>query len=196
VVGCGGRRGASLRRLLAPASPLRRFLRHVSALALLAALALAPATTARAQTGVALTYATDTSLAGQVSFYRDLGIESVPGLRGGGDFILYLPDRNELTPTLNLDLYYFELNANAQYPFYDAERYDVYALGGINYSYLVASFSDDQGNSAAFAASNEGDPGINLGVGANLVSRLGLFGELKLTLGGFNQVGLVTGVRF
>lgn len=151
---------------------------------------------AQAQTGLAFAYGADTEIGGQISFYKTLDVfDGVDGLRVGGDIAGYVP-QSETFSGLEVTSYFFEINSNLKYDFLNPGRVDVYGLLGFNYSYLIVDVSDEEGNTVLFADSNEGDPGLNLGIGAAIGGRLGLFGELKATLGGFDQVGIVTGVRF
>ena len=158
---------------------------------------MGPLQPALAQFGVAATFATDTELGAQASYYRPIEISGFEGLRAGGDLTLYLPQsvnyggefaRVELTYT------YFEFNGNGQYDLQEQEERRIYALGGINYSWVTVSGGDDV---AEVGWTSGGDAGFNVGAGGELVTGFGrLFGEAKLTLGGFGQLGILAGLRF
>ncbi len=149
---------------------------------------------AHAQLGVALTYGTDTEIGAQVSYYRALEIsDDLEGLRAGGDLTLYLPqDFGNEFAGIDATVTYLEVNANGQYAFEETEERRLYALGGLNYAYVTFSGDDLRG-----VASSNGDVGLNLGGGGELLVGFGrAFAEAKFTLGGFSQLGLLLGLRF
>lgn len=165
------------------------FLQRTLAWCVLSLFFLVPS--AHAQFGLAFTYGTDTEIGGQISSYHAINtdvLEGLDGLRVGADLAVYAPQSLGTV----FDVYFFELNTNAHYDLTERARARVYAVGGIHYGYALVTAED--GQSALF--SNEGDFGLNLGVGGQFGLRRGLFGELKYTLGGFSQLGLTTGVRF
>lgn len=165
------------------------FLQRTFALCVLSFVLFIPS--AHAQFGLALTYGFDTEIGGQISSYHAVNtdiLEGLDGLRIGGDISVYAPQ--SFGPSV--DIYFFEFNTNAQYDLLEQTSSRVYALGGLHYGYALVTV--DGGGSALF--SNEGDFGLNLGVGGQFGLKRGLFGEMRFTVGGFGQVGLTTGVRF
>lgn len=165
------------------------FLQRTIALCVLGLVLFVPS--AQAQFGLALTYGFDTDIGGQISTYHAVNtdiLEGLDGLRVGGDFSLYAPQSIGST----VDVYFFEVNTNAQYDLLEQASSRIYGLGGLHYGYALVTV--DGGGSALFG--NDGDFGLNLGVGGQFGLKRGLFGELKFTVGGFSQLGLTTGVRF
>ena len=157
-------------------------------LLVLGALLALGTTPAFAQFGVGVAYGTDTSIGGQLSFYRPIEIGGV-SVRGGGDVMVYLPE-SVGAAGFEVDYMYFEVNLNSHYILLDNESVRAYGLGGLNYSYI--SVSSDFGT-----AVGGGDTGVNLGGGAEMNVGLGrVYAEAKYNLGGFSQVGLTAGLRF
>jgi len=92
-------------------------------------------------------------------------------------FILYFPGND-------VDL--FELNANANYYFFNKDVFELYGLGGLNFTRVsVGDFSNNE-------------IGLNLGIGTNF--QIGKtfvpFAELRFTLGEYDQFVLGGGVKF
>lgn len=175
-----------------------RMLRHrlvaVAVFVVLSTSLMAPA--AFAQLGVAGVFGSDTNLGVQVSYYRPLEVADIEDLQVGGDFSLYLPETRTFSSSYELTYTYFEFNANAQYTLKSEENRRFYGLGGLNYSYVSVSASDEDGTFGTAYVSG-GDAGLNVGGGAELTNSMGrLFGEAKFTLGGFSQLGILVGMRF
>lgn len=150
---------------------------------------------ASAQFGIGATFGADTNLGAQASYYKTVQLaDNLPELGLGGDVTLYLPD-SESFGGVEFTATYFEFNANAHYVVLPSEAFNAYVLGGLNYSYVTVSASDDDGFAGALVSG--GDEGINLGGGADLPLGPGRgFAELKFTLGGFDQLSLTGGIRF
>lgn len=107
-------------------------------------------------------------------------------------FIFYLP--KETGP---VKVNWFEVNANANYYFIQEEKFDVYGLGGLNYSSVKVSYDGSTlfGNDYS---SSDGRFGLNLGGGAklNLDSKITPFAELKYVIIDGGQLVLAAGVKF
>ena len=94
--------------------------------------------------------------------------------------IFYFPD--------NFD--FFEVNLNANYYFFNQDVFEMYGLGGLNFSRVGYEV----------AGENESDTelGLNLGIGTNFQfgKKFVPFAEFRFTLGGYDQVALGLGVKF
>lgn len=108
-------------------------------------------------------------------------------IRAAVDFTYWMPDNEGVDETA------WEINANAHYLFVNDMDLRVYALAGIHYAYYEFSFD-------FFGVSMEADDSeIGFNVGAGLEYDLGgimLFAEPKFTVGGFEQLSVIAGVRF
>lgn len=167
--------------------------RSLTALFALGMLALV-ATPAQAQLQLGLALGSDTDLGIHAGYYVPFALGGTEGLAVGIDGAFYLPEENTFFGT-EVSYTYLELNANAHYPFYAENNLSAYALGGLNYSYV--SVSVDNGALEDAFDDSAGDIGVNLGAGGEFgLGGLRLFGELKYTLGGFDQLGAVIGLRF
>jgi outer membrane immunogenic protein len=96
-------------------------------------------------------------------------------------FILYFPGN---------DVSLFELNLNGNYYFFNQDVFELYGLGGLNFTrvgYEVAG--ENESNS---------EIGLNLGVGTNfqLGKKFVPFAEFRFTLGEYDQFALGLGVKF
>ena len=147
---------------------------------------------AQAQLSAALAYGTETELGVQLGYGIDL-----PTLPVGGRVSVtgYLPDSEE-GGGFKATAYYFDLAAEAMYSlaeFVPSDQFDVYAVGGLNYSYARASIEFDSNIPGVEGDSDgSGDLGLSLGAGASFTQ---FFGEARLGLGGFEQVMLTVGIR-
>lgn len=107
-------------------------------------------------------------------------------------FIFYLP--KETGP---IKVNWFEVNANANYYFIQDEKFEVYGLGGLNYSSVKVKYDGSTlfGNNYS---SSDGRFGLNLGGGAklNLDSKITPFAELKYVIIDGGQLVLAAGVKF
>ncbi|MGO2103719.1 MAG: outer membrane protein [Psychroflexus halocasei] len=107
-------------------------------------------------------------------------------------FIYYLP--KEEGP-IKMD--WFEVNANANYYFLSDDKFDVYGLGGLNYSSVKVS-SDATFFGESYSVS-DGRFGLNLGGGANMHlnnDSIMPFAELKYVIIDGGQLVLAAGVKF
>lgn len=166
---------------------MRTFTRTLAGIAL--ALLLTPSN-AQAQLSVALAYGTDTELGVQLGYGIDL-----PTLPVGGRVSVtgYLPDSNDGVG-LETTVYYFDFAAEALYSlaeFIPSDQFDVYAVGGLNYSYARVTIDTDLDIPGLNDGGN-GEAGLSLGAGATFTK---FFGEARLGLGGFEQVMLTVGIR-
>ncbi len=105
-------------------------------------------------------------------------------------FIYYLPKEE-----FGVDLNWFEVNANANYYFFQENNIDLYALGGLNYSNIKVSFDDPM---LGDLSSSDGEFGLNLGAGINLDigSNITPFAELKYVLIDQSQLVAMAGIKF
>ncbi|MGO3238429.1 MAG: outer membrane protein [Psychroflexus halocasei] len=106
-------------------------------------------------------------------------------------FIYYLP--KEEGP-IKMD--WFEVNANANYYFLSDGKFDVYGLGGLNYSSVKVSSETLFGESYSVS---DGRFGLNLGAGANMHlnnDSIMPFAELKYVIIDGGQLVLAAGVKF
>jgi outer membrane protein X len=109
-------------------------------------------------------------------------------------FIYYLP--KEEGP---IKINWFEVNANANYYFIQDEKFDVYGIGGLNYTSVKVKY--DSTYSPLFGESSsvsDGRIGLNLGGGANLNldGNITPFAELKYVIIDGGQLVLAAGVKF
>ncbi|MBF8149129.1 outer membrane beta-barrel protein [Winogradskyella sp. F6397] len=109
-------------------------------------------------------------------------------------FIYYLP--KEEGP---VKVTWFEFNANVNYYFIQDEQFDVYGLGGLNYTNVNVKFDTNAfGGFGGNASGSDGRIGLNLGGGANLKlnGNITPFAELKYVIIDGGQLVLAAGVRF
>lgn len=110
-------------------------------------------------------------------------------------FIYYLPKEE-----FGVDINWWEVNANANYYLLNESNISLYALGGLNYSSVKASFSglDESVPGLGDMSSSDGRFGLNLGGGANFNIGSGItpFAELKYVIIDGGQLVLGAGVRF
>jgi opacity protein-like surface antigen len=89
-----------------------------------------------------------------------------------------------------VDITYWQLNADAHYQFSSEGDMGIYALGGLNYSYFKIDWG--AGNEYWDGSADDSEIGLNLGVGANMQQ---FYGELKYDTA-FEQVALSAGIYF
>lgn len=89
----------------------------------------------------------------------------------------------------DVDITYWQLNADAHYKFHAEGDIGIYALGGLNYSYAEIDWG---GNEFWDGSSDDSEIGLNLGVGANMQQ---FYGELKYDTA-FEQIALSVGILF
>lgn len=107
-------------------------------------------------------------------------------------FIFYLP-KDEFGVKIN----WFELNANANYYFLDEGNFNVYGLGGLNFSSISVKYDNASIYGSGLSAS-DGRIGLNLGGGANfdIGTSFLLFSELKYVIIDEGQLVIAAGVKF
>ena len=100
--------------------------------------------------------------------------------------IFYFPDDRGA-----VDVNLLEVNVNANYYFLDHDVFELYGLGGLNFSRVKVDFDGGGDNS-------ETEIGLNLGIGSNFQIGKSFvpFAELRLTLGEWDQSMLGLGVKF
>jgi len=104
-------------------------------------------------------------------------------IRGGFDYTYYFIGERDLNAS--------EFNFNGHYFFRNRDNIIVYALGGIN----ISSVEGDEERWGANVDSRR--IGLNAGVGLELdFGSFSIFGEPKVTLGGWTQFMITAGVRF
>lgn len=96
-------------------------------------------------------------------------------------FILYFPGND-------VDL--FELNINANYYFLNQDVFELYGLGGLNFTRVAYEFNGDK--------EADTEMGLNLGIGTNfqLGKKFVPFAEFRFTIGEYDQFALGLGVKF
>lgn len=96
-------------------------------------------------------------------------------------FILYFPGN---------DISLFEVNLNGNYYFFNQDIFELYGLGGLNFTRVGFEVGDV----------NESDLelGLNLGIGTNFQIGKSFipFAEFRFTLGDYDQIALGLGVKF
>lgn len=154
-------------------------------------LAVASALPAHAQmkAGVGVAFGSDVEAVGITgNFYT--AIASVQNLRVGGDLIYYFMDD---APGVNNTA--LEININGQYVFYNEMELTAYGLGGLSIGYFKSKWDSPI---AGFDGSvDDTEVGLNLGAGLEYaLGGIDAFGELKFTIGGFEQAVFSAGLRF
>jgi len=92
-----------------------------------------------------------------------------------------------------VDVTYWQLNADAHYNFHAEGDIGIYALGGLNYSYVKVESNFDGGEFGSFSFSaDDSEIGLNLGIGALMDQ---FYGELKYDTA-FEQIALSAGIMF
>lgn len=110
-------------------------------------------------------------------------------------FIYYLPKDNG-----PIKVTWFEFNANANYYFMQDEKFDVYGLGGLNYTSVSVKYDSNAfGGFGGSASGSDGRIGLNLGGGANLHlsnDSITPFAEIKYVIIDGGQLVIAAGVKF
>jgi hypothetical protein len=91
-----------------------------------------------------------------------------------------------------LDLTVYVLDVDAHYNFVKEETLKVYAIGGLNYSYIDVSL--DLGEFGNIDGSDS-KVGLNLGIGARTGGDIQFFGDLKYN-SAYENINLAVGVLF
>jgi hypothetical protein len=160
---------------------------------LLVSAALFFAQDSNAQIHVGAAFGTDTEIGVQASYYMPLSVGDVEGLSVGGDFMFYLPQKDEF-PGGDVTTTYFEINANGHYNLVEvAENGMLYGIGGLQYARASVSADANTGFGNFSYGGSSSDVGLNVGAGVG-ISRF--FVEAKFSLGGFEQLALSGGVTF
>lgn len=89
-----------------------------------------------------------------------------------------------------VDISAWQLNGDAHYLFMQEDAFGLYAIGGLNYSYM--KFEADAGPFGTYSR-DDSKIGLNLGAGINFGSMF--YGELKYDTA-FEQLGISVGVMF
>lgn len=115
-------------------------------------------------------------------------------LRISPSFIYYLPTSNSIVKTT-----WMEFNANANYYFIQDGKFDVFGLGGLNYSHVSVKYDGPTYGFTPVGSASDGRFGLNLGAGANMhlnSDSIVPFAELKYVIIDGGQLVLAAGVRF
>jgi outer membrane protein X len=106
--------------------------------------------------------------------------------------LFYLPESRG-----NYDWAFMELNANANYYFYNQDIFEFYGFGGLNFTRWQARY-DGPGNNNDFDDESDVEIGLNLGGGINFeVGRNFVpFSEIRVTVGDFDQIVISAGLKF
>ncbi|MFO8002105.1 MAG: outer membrane beta-barrel protein [Marinilabilia sp.] len=159
------------------------------------AMLLAISASAQFQVGGGLTIGTkaggydddgDEKLGIGVNLRGDYGINESWSVAPG--FTFFFPSGPE-----GVDVTYWQLNADAHYHFHEEEGMGIYALGGLNYSYVKIESDYDGGEFGSFSFSaDDSEIGLNLGIGTSMAP---FYGELKYDTA-FEQIALSAGIMF
>lgn len=109
-------------------------------------------------------------------------------------FIYYLP-KEESYITVN----WWEINGNVNYYFMQDEGFQLYGLGGLNYTNVNVKYEKDIfGGFGSNVSGSDGRFGLNIGGGANLKldGNITPFAELKYVIIDGGQLVLAAGVKF
>ena len=153
----------------------------------------APFQTASAQIyiGGALVYGADIKNLG-LQANGHLVVNEENKLRVGANLTFFFPEKTS-TPAGDITTNLFAINVDGHYMFVTSEELILYAIGGLNLSFVEVDAPTVAG--FVFDASSS-DLGINLGGGVEYTVQFGrIFGELKYTVGGFDQLQIDAGVR-
>lgn len=101
-------------------------------------------------------------------------------------FTLFFPSSPD-----GVDMSAWQLNADAHYSFLQEDAFGLYAIGGLNYSYVKVEA--DAGPMLGTYSIDDSEIGLNLGAGINFGSMF--YGELKYDTA-FEQLGISVGVLF
>lgn len=106
------------------------------------------------------------------------------------NFVYYFPHGDYFGGEMS----WWELNANANYYLVDNENLGFYGLAGLNYSQISFDYDTPYG----YVDRNDGEFGLNLGVGANLNvnSNITPFAEARYVIIDGSQLVIAAGVKF
>lgn len=125
---------------------------------------------------------------------EELGLEligeyQITDVWGAGASIIYWFDGIE-------DFTFLEVNADGHYTFFTNEKFDAYALAGLNFSYSKVKIE----LAPPLEDINEGNTevGLNVGAGGHMMIADNLTGraQIRYTLGDFDQLVISAGVLF
>jgi outer membrane protein X len=120
------------------------------------------------------------------------------------DLIFYFPNKessvsggNRVEARTNL----WELNGNVHYYFVSEPNISFYGLGGLNYSHVGFEYKrtdTDSGEIESQFEGNDGEIGLNLGIGANFPIRRNFipYVELKYVAASTDQLVISAGLKF
>ena len=89
------------------------------------------------------------------------------------------------------DVSLFELNLNGNYYFFNQDVFELYGMGGLNFTRV--GYEDFNGENQS-----DSEIGLNLGIGTNfqLGKKFVPFAEFRFTIGEYDQAALALGVKF
>lgn len=123
------------------------------------------------------------------NFYTPL--QSLQNFRIGGDIIYYFTESNSLIKHTAL-----EFNVNGNYIFYQEQQLTAYALAGLSLGYSKVKWKGETFPGMGQVSGSDTEFGLNLGAGLEYgLGAVDLFGELKFTVGGYDQAVFSAGVR-
>jgi len=112
-------------------------------------------------------------------------------LSASASFSYFIPSTNRIY-TYNR----WSFDIDGHYKFYTMNKFDFYALAGINIANYSYKWEDDLGDKQSFGPGVK--PGINAGAGAlfGFTDNLKAFGEFKYIMGNYDQAEITLGVLF
>lgn len=120
------------------------------------------------------------------------------------DFIFYFTNKESQVfagSDIEVKSKLWELNGNIHYYFVDKTNVSFYGLGGLNYSHVGVEFKQTDTGTGQIESqfdADDGEIGVNLGVGANFPIRRNFtpFTELKYVAASTDQLVISAGVKF
>ena len=85
----------------------------------------------------------------------------------------------------DMDISYWQLNADAHYKFHSTDKFDIYGLAGLNYSQVEVDYE-------GWGSDDDSEIGLDIGAGAYMQQ---FYGELKYD-SAFEQIALSIGILF
>ena len=114
-------------------------------------------------------------------------------LRIGANLTFFFPEKTS-TAVGDITTNLFAINVDGHYMFVNAEDLIMYAIGGLNLSFVNIDAPTITGIGAFDTSAS--DLGINIGGGVEYTVPFGrAYAELKYTVGGFDQLEIGAGVR-
>jgi hypothetical protein len=116
-------------------------------------------------------------------------------LRIGADVTFFFPEK-ATAAGIEVKTNLFAINVNGHYMLVNAELLVLYAIGGLNLSFVTFDVDGPASELVFLNNGSETELGLNIGGGVEYEVPFGrIFGELKYVLGGFDQLEIAAGVR-